>query len=83
MLVWDTTDGLMMLGEYRNYLAVIFVIALVFVFPVYGKMKAKVLSLGAGTKWEPAVRVGYSVGLLVVFLLTFIFAVSKAQVFCH
>ena len=77
MLVWDTTDGLLMLGEYRNYLAMFFVIALVFAFPVYGKVKAKVLSLGTGTKWEPAVRVGYSVGLLVAFLLSFCFAVSN------
>lgn len=77
MFVWSAVDDVLMLSECRNYLVVFLVVALVFVFPVYGKVKAKMRHLFAGTKWEPVARLGYRIGLFAAFLLSFVFAVSN------
>ena len=77
MLVWDATDGVLMLHQYSNYLAVFLVVALIFVFPVYGKIKDKVQSAAAGTRWGPVVSTCYRVGLLAAFFVSFSYAVSN------
>ena len=77
MLVWNTVDGILMLQQYSNYLAVFLIIALIFVFPVYGKIKAKVREIVAGTKWALVVRVCYKLGLAAAFLVSFSYAVSN------
>lgn len=79
MLIWNTTDGILMLHQFNNYLVVFLIVALVFVFPVYGKIKEKVRSLVTGTKWAPAVFVAYRVGLIAAFLLSFSFMVSSGH----
>lgn len=77
MLIWNASDGILMLYQYSNYLAVFLIIALVFVFPVYSKIKTRVQSLVDGTRWLTVAHTFYKVGLLVAFLISFCYAVSN------
>ena len=42
MLVWDTTDGIIILHQFDNYMVFALVVGLVFVFPVYGIIKKNI-----------------------------------------
>ena len=77
MLIWDTSDGVLMLRQYSNHLIVSLIVALVFVFPVYSKVKTKIRNLVAGTRWSSVTQIFYKVGLLAAFLISFSYAVSN------
>lgn len=76
LFVWSAEDGLLFFHQLDNYLVFILIIALVFVFPVYEKVRKKLTQLCSGTWAEPVFLLLYKLTLLAAFFVAFCYSVS-------
>lgn len=77
LLIWNTEDGLLFFYQFNNYIVVILVVALIFVFPVYPKLKNRMLRLGSDKWSKNCILIVYRLGLLAAFFITFSYSVSN------
>lgn len=70
MIIWDKRDGLLFLHQFNNYTVFIIAVGLIFLFPVYGKVR--------GVFEKNTFRMGlYKICLLGTFLISFCYAMSE------
>ena len=77
MFIWNTTDGILILHEFTDYHVVFLAIALLFIFPIYERIKAAIFDHCKGARWSQTAQFGYKLGLIVVFLIAFSYMVSN------
>ena len=69
MLVWDTTDGILILHEFDNYMVFALVVGVLFIFPIYEKARSIFRKYAAAEGL-------YRICLVAAFFVTFCYAVS-------
>lgn len=69
MLVWNTSDGLLLLYHVKNYTVFILIAGFVFMFPIYGRIRSVFDK-------NNTVKLLYRLFLLCVFIVAFCYAIS-------
>lgn len=77
LLIWNSVDGILMLHQIRNYTLVFLIVAVIFAFPVYEPLKAKVLTVCKSDGAKTVFLTMYRVGLAAAFFIAFIYSVSN------
>ena len=77
LFVWNADDGLLFFHQFDNYIVIILIVAMAFVFPIYKSLKERVINLCKDTRTELVVQVIYKVGLLAAFFVAFSYSVSN------
>lgn len=70
MFVWSKTDGILFLHQYDNYIVTALIVGLIFLFPIYGWLKEKIIERRI---WSSAI---YRVALVGVFVVVFSYMIS-------
>lgn len=70
MFVWNEADGITFINQFDNYMVFAFVIGVIFIFPVYGKLKEKIFERCIATK------VLYRILLLIAAFVAFCYSIS-------
>lgn len=71
MIVWDATDGIIILHWFDNYMVFALFVGIVFIFPVYDFIKNKFFERTLST------QLAYKLGLLIMAFVAFCYAISS------
>lgn len=77
MVIWSNADGILMLHQFNNYIVFILLLSLIFIFPIYEKIKSKCEMLCSRIGKYSSYLVVYRIGLLVAFFLSFCYIASN------